>query len=171
MLAQTLTLVNTIFTMKQPTITYQCLRFKSLKLKQLYEIIRLREAVFVVEQDCPYLEADGKDPQGWHVLGYQGKELVAYTRILPKRVSYNDATSIGRVVTKKEMRGQGIGVDIMKYSLDWINRLFPQQRIRISAQTYLTKFYQKFGFQPIGNEYLEDNIPHIQMVIEPKAWK
>ncbi len=148
------------------TTTWHCLPFEDLSTRQLYDLLALRQEVFVVEQDCPYLDADGKDLKSWHVLGYQGETLVACTRILPRGISYKDGVSIGRVATSQKIRRMGLGKELTKITLEWTEQLFPSQRIRISAQTYLTKFYQSFGFQAIGQEYLEDDIPHIQMVIE-----
>ena len=151
--------------MKKMT-TWQCLPFADLNTQQLYDLLALRQEIFVVEQVCPYLDADGKDLKSWHVLGYQDNDLVAYTRILPRGVSYKDAVSIGRVATSQKVRRKGLGKELTKITLDWTEKLFPSQRIRISAQTYLIKFYQAFDFQVLGEEYLEDDIPHIQMVIE-----
>lgn len=139
--------------------------WEALSKADLYEILQLRIEVFVVEQDCPYQDADGKDHFCHHVLGYDhDNELVAYTRLVPKGISYDAYTSIGRVINKKKIRRQGVGIKLMHYSLDQINRLYPGEQIKISAQVYLLSFYKSLGFEAIGEEYLEDNIPHMAMV-------
>jgi ElaA protein len=145
-------------------IQFQCIPFHTLTLEQLYDLMALRQAVFVVEQDCPYLDADGKDQQGWHLLGYEDGQLVAYARLLPKGVSYTDYTSMGRIVTAEQGRGKGYGRQLMKEGIKQMEQLFGTAPIKISAQTYLIHFYQSFGFQPVGAEYLEDDIPHIAMI-------
>ena len=125
----------------------------------------LRQEVFVVEQNCPYLDADGKDEQAWHLMGFnENNNLIAYTRILPKGISYKKYPSIGRVVTSPSARGSGIGRVLMNESLKQMEQLFPQQDIKISAQCYLDKFYISLGFEIVGDEYLEDNIPHYPMI-------
>ena len=124
----------------------------------------LRQEVFVVEQDCPYLDADGKDQNAWHLLGYDEGQLLAYARIVGKGVSYEKYPSIGRVVISKKARGLGYGKLLMQVSLRECERLFGKIDIKISAQTYLLKFYNELGFQEVGEGYLEDNIPHIAMI-------
>lgn len=146
------------------SLDFRVVAFSELHLQELYDCMVLRQEVFVVEQDCPYLDVDGKDQDSWHVLGYDKQQLVAYTRIVPLGVSYPNHVSIGRVVTHAKVRRTGIGKELMTASLAACHRLFPGQDIKISAQTYLLKFYQGFGFQPIGEGYLEDGIPHQGMV-------
>lgn len=142
-----------------------CLAFGDLNLYQLYEIMRLRQEVFVVEQNCPYLDADGHDTKGWHVLGYDDdNRLMAYARILPKGTSYDDYVSMGRVVTAEEARQKGAARALMIRALECAEDIFGPQAIKISAQTYLTEFYQSLGFSTVGEGYLEDNIPHIAMI-------
>ena len=146
-------------------MVYKCLSFSQLSNIELYELMALRQEVFVVEQDCPYLDADGKDQEAWHLLGYDEKgKLVAYTRLLGKGSTYPNYVSIGRVVTSPSVRGKGYGVDIMNESIRQIELLFGKQAIKISAQLYLDRFYQSLGFRPVGEGYLEDNIPHIAMI-------
>ncbi|MEM1217824.1 MAG: GNAT family N-acetyltransferase [Bacteroidota bacterium] len=146
------------------TIKFKVGSFEELSLVELYHLMALRQEVFVVEQDCPYLDADGKDFQSYHVLGYQEAELVAYTRIVPPGISYPTYTSIGRVVTSRAARRSGLGKMLMAASIEGCERIFPEQAIKISAQTYLLDFYQGFGFDPVGEGYLEDGIPHQGMV-------
>ena len=146
------------------TIDFKVCSFAELSLLELYHLMALRQEVFVVEQDCPYLDADGKDFASFHVLGYQGNELLAYTRIVPPGISYPSYSSIGRVVTAGSARRLGLGKMLMAASIAGCERLYPEQAIKISAQTYLLDFYQGFGFAPVGEGYLEDGIPHQGMV-------
>jgi ElaA protein len=142
-----------------------CLAFGDLNIYQLYQLLRLRQEVFVVEQDCVYLDADGFDTKGWHVLGYDDDNLlIAYARILPKGTSYDDFISLGRVVTAQHARRNGYARTLMLKTLEYVEDLFGNQPIKISAQTYLIPFYESLGFQKTGAEYLEDGIPHIAMV-------
>ncbi len=144
---------------------FQCLAFKQLNITQLYDIMALRQSVFVVEQNCPYLDADGKDPQGWHLMAKSADGgLLAYARLLPAGVSYPEYPSIGRVVSAPQARGQGAGRALMQAAIQYCEQLFSNQPIKIGAQTYLLPFYQSFGFQPVGNIYIEDGIPHIAMI-------
>lgn len=145
-------------------LRFSCKHFKELNIEELYASMQLRQEVFVVEQDCPYLDADGKDQQSWHLLAWQGQNLVAYTRLVPRGLSYPDYVSIGRVVTHKSVRGTGIGKALMRESINQIQRLFPQEPVKMSAQSYLINFYESFGFEVSGAEYLEDGIPHIAMI-------
>lgn len=146
-------------------LTFYCLHFRALSLQELYDMMYLRQEVFVVEQDCPYIDADGKDLMGYHLMGYgpQG-HLRACARLLPAGVSYPAHASIGRVVTSPALRGKGAGKALMRQSLQWCTRLFGESPLKISAQCYLIRFYESFGFQTVGEEYLEDDIPHIAMV-------
>ena len=137
-------------------------KFPDLKPLELYQIISLRERVFVVEQNCVYLDCDGLDVGAWHLFGYQDEELVAYLRFLAPGVKYPEA-SIGRVVTAPEGRKTGFGKELIGQSLKRIQETFGPIPLRISAQAYLEKFYSRFGFVREGMEYLEDGIPHIEM--------
>jgi ElaA protein len=145
------------------SLSFSCKYFTELTLEELYYCMQLRQEVFVVEQDCPYIDADGKDPQSWHLMGWHKGQLVAYTRIVPKGISYPDYVSIGRVVTHHSVRRGGYGKQLMKESIRQARQLFPDQPIKISAQCYLIEFYESFGFQAVGKEYEEDGIPHIAM--------
>ena len=144
---------------------FKCIPFYELTLDQLYIIMQLRQDVFVVEQNCPYLDADDKDQMSYHILGedVEGK-LQAYTRLVPPGISYNGYASIGRVITSAAVRGKKQGVPLMEYSIQKCNEIWPNTSIKISAQTYITHFYQSLGFNPVGEEYLEDDIPHIAMI-------
>ena len=148
-------------------MTWNTLAFNDLSLQQLYDIMVLRQTVFVVEQNCPYLDADGKDQESFHLIAYDNDgDLVAYTRLVPMGVSYPDAVSIGRVLTAEKVRGQKVGKALMTFSIAEIQRLFGNQKLSIGAQCYLIKFYESFGFQTVGETYLEDDIPHIKMTLK-----
>lgn len=137
--------------------------FEELNLHELYELLRLRSEVFVVEQDCVYQDIDGKDEKALHVLGYEGAGLVAYTRVFPPGVYFAEA-AIGRVVVRESSRKNKYGHEILKASIKAIEEHYHTQKIKLSAQTYLTKFYESHGFEQTGEGYLEDGIPHIAMI-------
>jgi len=137
-------------------------RFDELTLDELYNILQLRNEVFIVEQNCIYKDLDGKDRSAWHLMATEDDKLIAYTRILPPGVSYNDP-AIGRVVTSPSKRRSGLGRELMKRSIEACEKLFGTTSITLSAQVYLKSFYGSFGFIVMGEEYLEDGIPHIEM--------
>ncbi|MBX2877693.1 MAG: GNAT family N-acetyltransferase [Saprospiraceae bacterium] len=146
-------------------IVFKCLAFDKLSLQQLYAIMALRQAVFVVEQNCPYVDADNKDQAAYHLMALTADgTLVAYARLLPPDTSYPIYASIGRVITHTAVRRTGLGRQLMKQALEWINNLWDYPSIKISAQTYLIPFYESFGFEKQGAIYLEDNAPHIAMI-------
>lgn len=138
--------------------------FTELTAAELYAVLQLRNEVFVVEQNCVYQDADGKDQPSWHLMGWHGDELVVYTRIIPPGISFTEA-SIGRVVSSPKFRRAGMGIALMEESIERCNKLFNHGPIKIGAQLYLTKFYQSFGFVQSSDEYLEDGIPHIDMIL------
>ena len=140
--------------------------FKELTTTELYDLLQLRSEIFVVEQDCVYLDLDGKDQNALHVLGYKNGELVAYTRLFGPK-DYFEEASIGRVVVRASERKHKYGYDIMKASIEAVKSNYKTQEIRISAQTYLKKFYNNLGFKEVGEGYLEDGIPHINMLYLP----
>ncbi len=137
--------------------------FNELTPQELYSILQLRSEVFVVEQDCVYQDLDGKDKKALHVLGIKNEILVAYTRVF-KPGDYFKYASIGRVVVAKNERQHKYGFEIMNASIKVIKDFFNETVIVLSAQTYLKKFYNDLGFKAVGEEYLEDGIPHIEMV-------
>ncbi|MBK8608954.1 MAG: GNAT family N-acetyltransferase [Chitinophagaceae bacterium] len=145
-------------------LTWIIKKFEALSVSELYAIMRLRNEVFVVEQDCVYQDADNKDQLSWHLCGWYNDKLAAYTRIIPPGASYTEA-SIGRVVSSPEYRKQGIGRLLMIESIKHCSSLFPNAEIRIGAQLYLKNFYQSLGFSQCSDEYLEDGIPHIEMIL------
>ncbi|MCB0737855.1 MAG: GNAT family N-acetyltransferase [Bacteroidetes bacterium] len=144
-------------------ITWLCKPFNELATKELYQLMALRQEVFVVEQNCAYLDADGKDYKSHHVMGYLGVKLVACSRIVAPGVSYKEV-SVGRVTTSLDYRGKGYGIELMEKSHGFIRELYGEVPIRISAQCYLESYYKLLGYSPTGNEYLEDGIPHMEML-------
>ena len=139
--------------------------FEELTTQELYNILRLRAEVFVVEQDCPYQDIDNYDQKSLHICGSINGELLAYARILPPKLYYPEA-AIGRVVTAKKIRMDGAGKQIMKFCLKKIYELYPDSDVRVMAQCYLNKFYSDLGFITKGEEFLEDGIPHVEMVLK-----
>jgi ElaA protein len=146
-------------------IFWKCKPFDALTSFELYAILRLRSEVFVVEQKCVFLDADNKDQQCLHLMGYIDSELAAYARLAPAGVSYN-YISIGRVITSPSFRNAGAGKALMQQAIEHCNRLFGKQTIKIGAQLYLKKFYESFGFKQTGDVYDEDGIDHIYMLKE-----
>ncbi len=147
-------------------LTWQVKHFNEISVNDYHDILHLRTAIFVVEQDCPYQEVDEKDKQAYHLFARNSNnEVIAVTRILPPEVSYAEV-SIGRVALKSEERGIGIADTLLEKSKAFIEEKFGKSSIRISAQTYLLNYYQRHGFMPLGEEYLEDDIPHIEMLLE-----
>ena len=138
-------------------------KFKELTTSELYKILQLRSEVFVVEQDCVYQDIDFKDQKALHVLGFKKAKIIAYTRLFNSG-EYFDTPSIGRVVIKDTERKFGYGHDLIKESIQAIIDNYKETKITISAQTYLKKFYESHEFIKVGEEYLEDGIPHIKMI-------
>ena len=130
---------------------------------KLYEIIKARESVFVVEQNCPYQETDDLDPHAWHLSALLNGELAAYARVVDPAIN-DSQPSIGRVMTLKIFRGQKIGRALMEEAINFAERKYPGNVIKISAQVYLQKFYYSLGFHASGEPYDEDGIPHIEMI-------
>ena len=148
-------------------LTWKTAFFDELSLRELYEIARLRQEVFVVEQDCPYIDFDRMDYDCWHLWAADDQGHVhAYTRLVPKGIAYPNDVSIGRVITSQPLRASGFGRKLMLKSMDACEDLWPSESIRISAQTYLLKFYNSLGFISTGKEYLEDGIPHTEMLLK-----
>ncbi len=147
-------------------IGWSWLPFDRLSTRELYEVLALRQRVFVVEQRCVYLDADGLDPRCWHGSGTtEAGQLVAAARIVPPGVVYAEP-AIGRVATAPEVRRQGFGRVLMREAIDQTKRLYPGQGIRLGAQCYLEAFYRSLGFTPVGAPYDEDGIAHVEMLRE-----
>lgn len=149
-------------------LRWRALPFAALTATELYQLLRLRAEVFVVEQNCAFQDLDGLDQQAMHLLGEttapSGEvQLLAYTRLLPAGAAFAEA-SIGRVVTSPLARGTGLGHLLMRESIDEVHRLWGLQPIRIGAQAHLQAYYQQSGFKPDGALYLEDGIEHIEML-------
>jgi|SRR5690606_5413370 len=136
--------------------------FNELTPKELYDIFHLRVEVFMLEQNCLYNEVDGKDPKCSHLWCTLDDKIVAYCRIVPPGVSY-EIPSIGRVVSHPEFRHLKLGHQLMKNAIQIIENHFQTEKIKISAQSYLKKFYEQYGFVQTSEEYLEDNLPHMEM--------
>ena len=145
-------------------IHWHCKNFNALTPHELYEIIRLRNEVFVVEQNCVFQDADNKDQECFHLMGWVNGALAAYTRLAPPGYIYAEA-SIGRVVTSPAFRKKGIGYELMKKSIEECKKIFGSGAIKIGAQFYLKDFYASFGFKQISDIYLEDGIEHIYMLL------
>ncbi|MBC6492945.1 GNAT family N-acetyltransferase [Flavihumibacter stibioxidans] len=145
-------------------IQWELKKFADLSPHELYQLLRLRSEVFVVEQNCVFLDMDNKDQQCWHLLGWKGNLLAASTRLVPPGLSYEEM-SIGRVVSSPQVRGEGIGRELMKESVKACHQLFGHHPIRIGAQLYLEKFYTLLGFNTDGEVYLEDGIEHVEMLM------
>lgn len=147
-------------------IRWHNLAFKDLSPRLLYQVLAARQAVFVVEQYCPYQDADHLDEDSYHVLGMENDKLVAYARILPPGLSCKEM-AIGRVLTLSEARGKGLGKALMKKAIEYGHKLYGKVTIRIGAQSYLQDFYSELGFTLVGKPYLEDGIPHVEMTHKP----
>ena len=136
--------------------------FEELTAKKLYEVLKLRVDVFVVEQNCPYPELDNLDQQSIHLLYTEDGVIQAYERLVPGGVKY-DLPSIGRVIVRQEARGRGLAKQLLEHSIDYILTEWKAPAIQLQGQVYLQEFYQSFGFQPISESYDEDGIPHVDM--------
>ena len=144
--------------------TWTAKHFDELSTKELYTILRLRSEVFVVEQNCVFLDMDNKDIYCHHLMGWEGDQLMGYSRIVPAGISYVES-SIGRIVSSPAARGRGIGRELLISSIDTLYKLHGKRDIRIGAQYYLKQFYSSFGFVQKGDIYLEDGIEHIEMLL------
>ncbi len=139
--------------------------FERLTAKELYQVLLLRSKVFVVEQKCIYLDMDNKDQKAFHLMGWYHNLLVAYSRLFAPGDYFREA-AMGRIISAPEVRGQGIGKLLMRESIEIAHRMYGEGAIRIAAQCYLEEFYHSFGFQREGGRFLEDGIPHIEMVLK-----
>ncbi len=132
---------------------------------EVYEILALRQQVFVLEQTCLYADIDHKDQQCFHLSGWQGEKLHGYLRVVPPGLVYSEV-ALGRILTAETTRGSGLGKQLLSRALDEVSLLYPGQSIRILAQFYLQKFYAGFGFKTVSEPYDEDGIPHIEMLLK-----
>lgn len=138
-------------------------KFEDLSAQEIYEILRVRTEVFIIEQDCHYQDEDNYDQKAVHLWAEENGEILAYCRLFNKGIKYPE-TSIGRVLTTKKARGKNLGKQLISYAIGTIENRFGTSEIRISAQDYLLKFYGDFGFKDTGKKYLEDDIPHTEMI-------
>jgi ElaA protein len=150
-----------------PDISYHWYRFDQLKCDDMYTLLQLRQQVFVVEQNCPYLDADGLDQHAWHLLarskGDNTPQLTGYLRVIFPGKKYTEP-AIGRLLTAESARGKGLGRELMQEACRHVAVLYPEKSLRISAQLYLKNFYEELGFTAVTEVYNEDNIPHIEMI-------
>jgi ElaA protein len=153
-----------MLTVSAPSIQWRCCRFDELSVLELQYIYMARQQVFCVEQRCPYLDADGRDESCWHLAAWSGEQRmpVAYARVLDPGVKYPEP-AIGRVLTFGAGRGIGLGRVLVQRAVAKAVAEYPGRGIRLSAQSHLEGFYCSEGFRPVGEVYLEDGIPHIEM--------
>ncbi len=147
-------------------IQWKLATFEALSVPELYALLQLRTEVFAVEQNCAFQDMDGADGQALHLMGRQDGELLAYARCFPPGVKFREA-SIGRVVTRRQARGCGLGHRLMEQAMSAVNTQWGVQPIRIGAQARLKKFYGGHGFVDVGKPYIEDGIEHLEMVWQP----
>ncbi len=148
-------------------MNFEFKHFNNLSVEELYEILRLRSKIFVVEQNCVYNDIDGLDKNAVHLLVKNDGKIVAYSRLLKPGTRFMDY-SIGRVVVKENYRGTGLGIQMIKAAKKFIFVEWNAEKIKISAQSYLQKFYETLGFRIVSEMYLEDGIPHFGMICENK---
>jgi ElaA protein len=149
----------------EPTkMTWTTKTFDQLDVQTLYDILAARQDVFIVEQHCPFHEIDRIDLYCHHLMAWTGNDLAAYARIVPPGLRFNEP-SIGRILTSSDFRSSGLGRELLHRAIDLTQQLFPGQNICLSGQLYLDKFYREFGFQPVSQIYLEDDIPHQDMIL------
>lgn len=141
--------------------------FAQLTTQELYDMLQLRSMVFVVEQNCPYLDVDGLDLPATHHFTYDDYKLLAYTRTIPIGHKFDDAIAISRVVVHPEYRTRGLGLEIMAKTISFLNQYHTNETVRLSAQFHLQRFYASLGFEVCSEMYLEDDIPHVEMVKFP----
>ncbi len=144
-------------------LVWRAVPFDALSASELYAVLQLRTEVFVVEQACVFQDMDGSDTQALHVLGTSGDQLVAYARCFPAGIKFSEA-SIGRVITRLTTRGTSMGHELMRQAIACVTQQWGAQPIRIGAQARLEKFYLQHGFVTSGAPYIEDGIPHIEML-------
>ena len=147
------------------SIDWKYKQFNDLTPDELYAILRLRNEVFVVEQNCVFQDADNKDQPSYHLMGWKNNSLVAYSRLVPAGISYSEP-SIGRVVTSPSGRSLGMGKELMQQAINILYKTWGKTDIKIGAQLYLERFYNSFGFQRSSDIYMEDGIEHIEMLLQ-----
>lgn len=143
-------------------MNFQIKKFEDLTADEIYEILRIRSEVFVVEQNCAFQDCDNDDQNSYHIFSAENDRIVSYLRVLKKGISYNEI-SIGRVLVAKDHRGKGVAKELLIKAIEFIENTLNECEIRISAQEYLKEFYSSLGFEISSDMYLEDEIPHIEM--------
>ena len=146
------------------TVSWVWSSFDELDVRQLYSILQLRESIFIVEQNVPYPDIDGKDVHCKHLMGILDQEVVGYMRIVPLNIYENGYYSLGRVTVKSDLRSYGIGRQLVQLGINYLDEVRNGNPVKISSQLYLKDFYSSFGFIAQGESYIEDRIPHIAMV-------
>ncbi|QHJ69279.1 GNAT family N-acetyltransferase [Planococcus halotolerans] len=149
-------------------MTWKIADFNELAAAELYEMLKLRVDVFVVEQNCPYPELDGLDQKSVHLAYRENGKILAYSRLVPGELKYG-VPSIGRVIVSPDARGRGLARELMRKSIDFIFNEWQPEEIRLQGQVYLQEFYQSFGFDPISDVYDEDGIPHVDMRLDKRG--
>jgi ElaA protein len=147
-----------------PDLRWQWCRLGELSAEQVYAVLAARVAIFVVEQNCAYQELDGLDADAEHLIAWSGTQVAGYLRVLGPGTRFDDP-SIGRIITAQPFRGTGLGRDLVAKGIEHTRLRYPGQPVRISAQKYLEKFYRDFGFVTVSEPYLEDDIPHVEMLL------
>ncbi|MFA5522860.1 MAG: GNAT family N-acetyltransferase [Tissierellales bacterium] len=142
---------------------WQIKKYSDLTIDELYSILKVRNEVFVVEQNCPYQDCDEKDKQAYHLFLDDNGDIIAYTRILEKSVSY-DEISIGRFLVKEEYRRKGLAKELLVRAMNFIEESLNEKTIRLSGQVYIKDLYKSFGFKEVSDIYLEDDLPHVEML-------
>lgn len=145
-------------------LVWKIKRFDELTALEVYRILQLREMVFIIEQACIYQDIDNKDLQCFHLWAEKDGEMVAYTRLVPPDLSYPNDSSIGRVISHPTYRKHKIGRQLVAFAVEAITNLFPENEVRISAQEYLIPFYESYGFVQVSEVYIEDHLPHAEML-------
>jgi ElaA protein len=145
------------------SLSWHLSSFDALTPQQIYAILAARNAVFVVEQTCPYQDMDGLDAGAMHLTAWHGTEVAAYLRIIDPGIKFAER-SIGRVLTTSAFRGTGLGRELLKRALEYVDQTFPKESVRLGAQAHLQSFYAFFGFEKASDLYMEDGIPHVEML-------
>ena len=145
------------------SVTWQWYAFDQFTTKQLYAVLAARQAIFIVEQDCAYQDLDGLDADAQHLVAWSGEEVAGYLRLLAPGARFGEP-SLGRIITTPIARGTGLGRELVAKGIERAGEMYPAQPIRISAQAHLSKFYGSFGFVVASEQYLEDDIPHVDML-------
>ncbi|MEX0769115.1 MAG: GNAT family N-acetyltransferase [Balneolaceae bacterium] len=149
--------------MKVSNINWEFHHFNQLNVSHLYRLLKLRQEIFIVEQNSPYQDIDELDCFSYHLLGYNNEVLSAYLRIVPPNKKYKEP-SLGRIVVSKFLRGHGLGTELVKQGMKHTMDLYKTGKIRIQAQSHLQKFYEKIGYKTVTDTYMKDGIPHIEML-------